>query len=128
MIRMKITKEILHNRVDFLWSLRNDPHIKGTTKSDEKGNPVFETELQKDGGCACGIMCEMFGQERPDGSFPGSIDSSLPLGKINFKRAREAVGVTIEECRYIQSQISDTPLSFPEIADRIETEIFNNRK
>ena len=121
---MKITKEILHNRVDFLWSLRNDPHIKGTTKSDEKGKPIFETELQKDGGCACGIMCIMFGQETES----YGLDFSAPLGSINFKRAREAVGVTVEDCRYIQSQISDTPLTFPEIADRIEAEVFNKRK
>jgi len=121
---MKITKEILHNRVDFLWSLRNDPHIKGTTKSDEKGNPIFETELQKDGACACGIMCTMFGQEREG----WGIDNSKPLGKINFKRAREAVGITVEDCQYIQSQISDTPLSFPEIADRIEKEVFDKQK
>lgn len=115
---MKITRQILRNRVDFLWSLRNDPHIKGTTKSDEKGNPIFETELQRDGACACGIMCTMFGR---DDTFQ-TFDSS---GKINFKKAREAIGITAEDCRYIQTQISDTPLSFPEIADRIEKEVFN---
>lgn len=128
---MKLTKEILHNRVDFLWSLRHDPHKKGAMRSDPAtGNPIFDNELQREGGCACGIMTEMFGQEinKPDSAFHGSIDRSKPLGKLSFKRAKQALGVTTADCQYIQEKLSDTPLSFPEIADRIEAEIFNKNR
>lgn len=125
---MKITKEILHNRVDFLWSLRNDPHKKGATRSDPNtGKPIFDNEMQKEGGCACGIMNDMFGADSKDA--PNSIftDSSKPLGKLSFYRAKLALGVTTADCQYIQEKLSDTPLTFPEIADRIEAEIFNKR-
>jgi hypothetical protein len=127
---MKITKEILHNRVDFLWSLRHDPHKKGAMRSDPKtGKPVFDNEMQKEGGCACGIMTEMFGQPRdePDNKDGYYIDHNKPLGKLSFKRAKEALGVTTQQCQWIQEKLSDTPLTFPEIADRIEAEVFNKK-
>lgn len=125
---MKITKEILHNRVDFLWSLRHDPHKKGAMRSDpDTGRPIFDNEMQKEGGCACGIMTQMFGAAREE---PGNedgfyIDSRKPLGKLSFRRAKEALGITTQDCQYIQEKLSDTPLSFPEIADRIEVDVFN---
>lgn len=120
---MKITKEILHNRVDFLWSLRHDPHKKGAMRSDPNtGKPIFDNELQREGGCACGIMTEMFGQIEGKGHF-GPLN-----GKLSFKQAKEALGVTTADCQYIQEQLSDTPLTFPEIADRIEKDVFAKRQ
>ena len=114
---MRITAEIRENRAAFLHSLRTGPHKKGAMKSDENGRPIFKTEIEREGGCACGIMCEMFGSRtRSNGS-----------SYLSPAAAQEALGLTYHDCYFIQTQISDTPLTFPEIADRIEAEVFNKK-
>lgn len=115
---MKITTQIEENRAAFLHSLRTGPHKKGAMKSDEKGNPIFASEIEREGGCACGIMCEMFGTKR---------HAKTGQEYLSPKQAQKMLGLTYHDCYFIQTQISDTPLTFPEIADRIEAEVFNKK-
>ncbi|MCC2547696.1 hypothetical protein LJY25_14670 [Hymenobacter sp. BT175] len=112
---MKLTAEIKENRAAFLHSLRTGNHKKGAMKSDERGHPIFKTEVEREGACACGIMCQMFGMAR----------NKSGQEFMSPKKAQEALGLTYHDCYFIQTQISDTPLTFPEIADRIEAEVFN---
>jgi hypothetical protein len=91
----------------FLKELRSGKYKKGTIKSDSKGNPVFDSEIDKDGYCACAVMAHLF----------GGVKVSLP-------KAVKALQLTAKDCQYIQTQINDTPDSFDVIADRIEKEIF----
>lgn len=104
-------EEIESNRAKFLNELRTGKHKKGTIKSDEKGYPVFETDADRDGRCACAIMGSMF----------GATDKS----KISLSKAAKALGIDNKQCGYIQREINDTALTFPEMADRIEKEVFN---
>lgn len=100
---------IKSNRERFLHELRNGNRKKGSTKSDERGYPVFETEDDKTGSCACAIMKEMFA--------PNDNSTSM-------KKATGALGLNGRDCKFIQSELNDSPLSFLEIADRIEAEVF----
>jgi hypothetical protein len=98
------------NRFDFLNELRTGNHKKGTIKSDEKGHPIIEKPEDADGACACAIMGMMFGQTES--------------GKISLPQAAKALGIDSKQCRYIQQELNDTSLTFPEIADCIERDVF----
>jgi hypothetical protein len=106
---MRTTKEIKINRVKYLKALRSGKYKKGCTKSDEKGNPIVETKEDDEGYCACAIMNHLFD----------------PGGRTSTLKAREALGITGKDCGYIQKDLNDSPLSFNEIADKIEIKIFN---
>lgn len=104
-----LTPEVINNRQMFLSELRSGKHKKGTIRSDEKGNPIVEGE-KDEGCCACALMVTLFFN---DGEKPS---------EYNY---RKSLNLNAGECRFIQSQINDTPLNFQEIADRIENEVFN---
>lgn len=102
------TLRIYKNRKLFLNELRSGKYKKGTIRSDEKGNPIIESPEDNDGYCACAIMNHLFD----------------PKGNTSTLKARKALGITGKDCEYIQHDLNDSPLTFNEIADRIEKEIF----
>jgi hypothetical protein len=102
---------IPQNRQLFLSELRSGKYQKGTIKSDERGRPIIETPEDEQGHCACAIMVHLFGIN--------------PEGKSSMPMVRKALGLRIQDCTYIQQELNDSPLTFDEIADRIEEEIFN---
>jgi hypothetical protein len=104
---------IEHNRKVYLKELRSGKYKKGTILSDEKGNPVFLKEEDKDGSCACAIMHDLFF------NYEGTQD---------HKNFLKALGLTRKQCRYIQQNLNDSDLNFSEIADIIEKQIFNNAR
>jgi hypothetical protein len=99
--------DIKRNREFFLEELRSGKYEKGTTVSDEKGNPV--TDGEDNGYCACALMHDLF----------YNMD-----GVESDRNYLKALQLTTAQCRYIQKDLNDTLLSFPEIADRIEQEVF----
>lgn len=105
--------EIQANRTKFLSILRTGNYKKGCIRSDENGKPIIETPEDDDGCCTCGIMYH---------EFPG------PNGKLSMLNARTALGITRQDCDFIQQELNDTPLTFPQIADRIEAEVFFHTK
>lgn len=106
---MSLTNEAISaNRDLYLSALRTGGYKKGTIKSDDRGKPIIETPEDNDGCCACAIMINLFPKE----------------GKPNFLFARQSLGITGSDCRYIQQELNDTALTFPEIASRIETDVF----
>lgn len=104
---MNQSTHILENRNVFLSELRSGKYKKGCIKSDEKGRPVIESPEDDDGSCVCAIMVQLFGGPK----------SSVP-------KAVKALGITTQNCRFIQRELNDSPLSFTEIASMIENEIF----
>ena len=100
--------EVEANRSAFLVALRSGDYKKGTTRSDERGRPVVEGEADE-GHCACALMHDLFFEY--DG-----VESAR-----NYLRALD---LTPAQCRFIQRDLNDTPLTFDEIADRIEREVF----
>ena len=100
--------EVEANRTTFLAALRSGKYRKGTTRSDERARPVIEGEADE-GYCACALMHDLFyeyGGTRADRNYLRALD------------------LTPDQCRYIQRDLNDTPLTFAEIADRIEREVF----
>lgn len=107
---MEITAtEVQLNRAYFIAALRSGVFKKGTIKSDERGKPVLETP-DDNGYCACALMCDLFYSYK---------------GVNSNRNYLTALGLTPEQCRYIQQDLNDTLLTFPQIADRIEQEVFN---
>ena len=102
--RIKINRQI------YLNELRSGKWKKGCIKSDEKGNPIIETSEDDDGTCACGIMFHLFPK---------------PNGKETMLNARESLGITRQDCDYIQHSLNDTQLTFSEIADILERTVFS---
>lgn len=107
-----MTIQIQQNRQFFLDALRFGNYKKGYIKSDAKGYPIIESPEDNDGHCACAIMIELFPKD----------------GKFNFKHAQMSLGIKGSDCRYIQTELNDTPLTFPEIADIIEKQVFRLSK
>jgi hypothetical protein len=97
--------KIQANRNYFLAELRSGKYKKGTTRSDERGRPVLES-ADDNGYCACALMHDLF--------FVSSHRDYL-----------SALRLTTQQCRFIQQNLNDSPLTFAEIADRIEQEVFN---
>ena len=95
------------NRKKFLKVLRSGKYKKGIATSDKKtGRPIVKLE----GYCVCAVMVHEFG--------------GMEKGTGAYKIARDALGINGKDCSYIQTQLNDTKLTFPQIADRIENEIF----
>ncbi|HEX8177878.1 MAG TPA: hypothetical protein VF543_22505 [Pyrinomonadaceae bacterium] len=102
-------EEIDRNRGLFLKELRSGRYKKGTIRSDERGRPVVESDADN-GYCACALMHDLF------------FDYN---GQRSDRNYLLALDLTPVQCRFIQQQLNDSPLTFPEIADRIEREVFN---
>jgi hypothetical protein len=109
MIRLR-PEIVSHNRQFFLQALRSGKFKKGTIRSDEKGRPVVEFDGDE-GYCACALMSDLF---------------LITDGVRSNRNYLRALNLTTEQCRYIQQDLNDSPLTFAEIADRIEREIFND--
>ncbi len=103
-LKIGIGEHIQKNRIKFLEALRSGKYIKGVATSDKRGRPV----VLVDGCCTCAVMIH-----------------ELSPQKMNYKLARRALGIMVKDCVYIQTELNDTALTFPEIADRIEKEVFN---
>lgn len=101
-------QEVESNRAFYLAALRSGKFKKGTIKSDERGQPIIEND-NDEGFCACALMCDLF-------LVYGGARSSR-----NYLRALD---LTPRQCRFIQRDLNDTVLTFDEIADRIEQEVF----
>jgi len=102
-------EEVAENRALVLSALRSGKYRKGTIKSDERGRPVVESEADE-GWCACALMHDLFFDYR---------------GWKHKRAFMVALNLKARQCRYIQQELNDTPLTFPEIADLIEVQIFN---
>ena len=100
------------NRAFFLSELRSGKYVKGTIVSDETtGKPVF-LDGNYEGSCACAVMHDLF------------FDYEGTQSSRNYLRALDLTPI---ECRYIQRDLNDTSLTFNEIADKIESEVFNGK-
>jgi hypothetical protein len=105
-LNIGIKLNVIKNRKKFLRALRSGKYTKGVAASDKKtGKPIVEIE----GYCACAVMVHECG---------GS--------GMNYKDAREALGISAKDCTYIQTKLNDTKLTFPQIADKIEQQIFGS--
>ena len=89
------------NRLAYLEALRSGRYRKGTTHSDERGRPVVDSVFDE-GWCACALMFDLF----------------------NGRDYLKALGLTTKQCAFIQQELNDTDLTFAQIADRIESEVF----
>ncbi len=99
---------ISQNRVIFLNALRSGLYLKGPTETDEKGHPLDPNAV---GYCAVGLAYDLFIDEtKPEGS-------PLPI--------RKALGLSAQQFTYIQQEWNDSELTFPEIADLVESKMFN---
>ncbi len=102
--------DIQQNRELFLDAMRSGQYPKGTIETDERGRPINHVITDGDEGhCAVGLMAHLFynyeGVESP-------------------RNYLKALKITTQDARKIQQEWNDSPLTFPEIADRIEQEIF----
>ena len=100
--------KIKQNRSLFLKELRTGKYKKGCIKSDEMGIPIIETKEDNEGYCSCAIMVNLFGG-----------------AKFSVSKSAKAVGISSKDCAYIQGNINDTNLTFPQQADEIERLFFN---
>lgn len=106
-------KQVAINRELFLEKLKDPTLVKGTTKSDERGRPVFDNENDKMGHCCCGVMSEMFGQTSTD--------------RLSLPKAMRALGLTAVDCRFIQREINDAGGTLADNSDRIRFEVFGQK-
>ena len=101
---MKVSEEVQQNRDGFLGALRSGDYLKGPTETDEKGRPL---DPQASGYCVAGLAYNLFG----DGT-----GSPLPM--------RKALGLKPLQFTHMQQDWNDSDLTFPEIANLIEIEMF----
>lgn len=105
-------EEVESNRAFFLAALRSGKFKKGTTRSDERGRPVVASEADE-GFCACALMCDLF---------------YVYDGTKSDRNYLRALDLSPVECRFIQRDLNDSPLTFEKIADRIEREVFEAKR
>jgi hypothetical protein len=96
---------ITRNRTEFLAALRSGQYQKGTTITDSLGQPVIKT-VADEGFCAVGLMDTLF---NPD---------------FTSKARRDALGLNNQQINKIQQEWNDSSLTFPQIADLVEWEMF----
>lgn len=101
------TYNVTQNRILFLAALRSGYFLKGPIETDDRGRPL---DPDAEGFCAVGLADYLF----RDPARPGS-----PFV------IREALGITAKQKARIQQEWNDTTLSFPEIANLVETFIFH---
>ena len=94
------------NRQTFLLALRSGEYPKGPIEVDAKGRPV---DPEAEGYCAVGLAYDLF------------YDEDKPYSPLPM---RAALGMTAAEFTIIQQEWNDSPLTFPEIADLIETRMY----
>ena len=94
------------NRRLFLTALRSGDYPKGPIETDDRGRPL---DPNAEGWCAVGLAFTLFCQEQ----------------KGSKKKMGEALGLTSSQLTYIQQEWNDSPRTFPEIANLIETQMFN---
>ncbi len=99
---MKITKEITENRSVFLEALRSGKYPKGPFIKGQDEPPPGAA-----GFCAAGLPYTLF------------LGNKGPVQAL-----RGVLGVTKRDLHKIQNEWNDSDLTFPEIADLIESEIF----
>ena len=104
---MQLSEYVRNNRVTFLQALRSGLFPKGPIETDIRGRPL---DPNAQGYCAVGLAYDLF----HDNKRPGS---PLPM--------REALALTPQQFTHIQQEWNDSPLTFSEIADLIEEEMFN---
>lgn len=102
---MKITNEIKENRRLFLEALRSGDYEKGAYVAGQDEPPSGAT-----GFCAIGLPYTLF------------LKNSGPVQALT-----KVLGITKSDIYRIQNEWNDSPLTFPEIAERIEIEIFSRR-
>ena len=107
-----INETILANRKKYLETLRSGKYTKGTIKSDDKGNPIIDSN-NSGGHCVCAIILHEFGEETK--------------GKFRMSKSLKSLGLTPIDCKYIQEKINDTPEDFNKMANRIEKEVFKHQ-
>lgn len=96
---------ITQNRTEFLNALRSGEYKKGTTITDSLGQPVIRTPADE-GFCAVGLMDTLFNPN------------------FTSKARREALGLSNKQISKIQQEWNDSELTFPQIADLVEWEMF----
>lgn len=103
MVKMieKMANEVKCNRAIFLAAMRSGKYQKGTVISDDKGRPIIESEADE-GYCVVGLMYSLF----------------HPTDR------RKALNITQPQCSKIQHEWNDSALTFTEIADLIENQMF----
>lgn len=103
--RDMINIQTQENRDLFLNALRSGQYLKGTIESDSRGKPPSDSI----GYCAVGLAHILF-----------CGDTSLG----HLATMKKALGLKAYQFTQIQQEWNDSPLTFPEIADLIETEMF----
>lgn len=104
-------ENIEKNRKLYLAELRSGKYKKGTILSDAKGRPIINSKADAEGSCACAIMLHLF-------------DSTATTSTM---KSRMAIGITGKQCQYIQEVLNDSDLTFEQIADRIEVDVFHSK-
>ncbi len=97
----------MNNRELFLWALRSGLYPKGPTETDARGRPL---DPNATGYCAVGLAYELFHDEDRPGS-------PLPM--------RKALALSAHQFTRIQQEWNDSDLTFSEIADLVEGEMFS---
>lgn len=97
---------LTQNRKTFLEALRSGQYTKGPIGNDERGRPVPGAT----GYCVVGLAHDLFN----DGS---NLGSPLPM--------RQALGLKPKDFTKMQQEWNDSELTFAEIADLIELEMFH---
>lgn len=100
----KVTEQVGENRRIFLDALRSGKYEKGPYVAGQDEPPPGAT-----GFCAVGLPYTLF------------LNNRGPVQAL-----RKILGVTKENLSRIQNEWNDSPLTFPEIADMIESEIFGS--
>jgi hypothetical protein len=105
------TAEVKRNRATFLDAMRSGKYPKGTIETDDRGRPINHVVTNGDEGhCAVGLMAHLFYEYK---------------GVESPRNYLIALDITTRDARKIQQEWNDSPLTFPEIADKVEAEIFN---
>ncbi len=103
-----MSNEVHKNRALFLESLRSGRYAKGPIEADSRGRPV---DPNAEGYCAVALAHTLF------------HDSKRPNSPIPM---REALHLTPQQVTHIQQEWNDSKLTFSEIADLIESEMFHD--
>lgn len=102
----KLKYDVLGNRKIFLKALRSGKYKKGPfIKGQDEPPPNAE------GFCAIGLPYTIF------------LNNKGPVMEL-----RKVLGITKYDITKIQNEWNDSSLTFPEIADKIEKEIFINAR
>lgn len=97
--------QVMANRKLFLTALRSGEYSKGPIETDDRGRPL---DPNAEGWCAIGLAFTLFCDEQ----------------KGSKQKMVEALGITSKQLTYIQQRWNDSSLTFPEIAELIETHMF----